>query len=207
MKAFSFVYMGFLIAGTLNAQETPRFAFNVGGGFTQGVGRTGTHLDDGWNIQAGAGYNFSSYVGAMVQFNYDNQDINGTTLNNLGFPGGDVQLWSFTLDPIVHLNPKGPMDVYLIGGGGIYHRRQEFTAPTVATFTAFDPFFGFYQAAVPANQVLASYSVNKPGVNGGVGVAFGTKWHAKLYAEARYHRMFVGNYHTDILPVSFGIRW
>jgi hypothetical protein len=74
--------------------------------------------------------------------------------------------------------------------------------------TGFDPFFGFYQFGVPANQVVASYTVNKPGVNGGMGVSFGSKWHVKFYGEARYHRMFLGNdRHTDLLPVTFGIRW
>ena len=104
--------------------------------------------------------------------------------------------------------PHGPVDAYVIGGGGVYHRTQEFTTPTTATFTAFDPFFGFYQAGVAANQVLASYSVVKPGVNIGAGVAFGTRWHAKFYAEARYHKIFLGNdRHTDYIPVTFGVRW
>ena len=45
-------------------------------------------------------------------------------------------------------------------------------------------------------------------VNGGAGVSFGTKWHVKFYAEARYHRMFLGNdRHADLLPVTFGFRW
>jgi hypothetical protein len=60
-----------LLAGTLSAQEVQRFSFNVGGGFTEPVGNTGRHLDTGWNVNTGAGYNFSSYVGAMVQFNYN----------------------------------------------------------------------------------------------------------------------------------------
>jgi hypothetical protein len=119
-----------------------------------------------------------------------------------------VNMWSLTLNPIVHTNPRGPVDVYFIGGGGLYHRRQEFTQPTTSVFTGFDPFFGFYPVAVPTTQVLTSYSVNKPGVNGGVGLSFGTKWHVKFYAEARYHRMFLGgDRHTDYLPVTFGLRW
>jgi hypothetical protein len=70
---------------------------------------TGRHLDTGWNV-----------------------DINSATLNSLGFPDGRVRFWSVTLDHIVHLNPKGPVDFYLFGGGGLYHRTQEFTQPTVA---------------------------------------------------------------------------
>jgi len=29
----------------------------------------------------------------------------------------------------------------------------------------------------------------------------------QIFAEARYHRIFMGNGHTDYLPVSFGFRW
>jgi hypothetical protein len=119
-----------------------------------------------------------------------------------------VSVFSATLDPIVHLTPRGHFDVYLIGGGGLYHRTQEFTAPGLAAVTGFDPFFGFYQTAIPTTQVLASYTVNKPGVNGGAGIAFGNKWHGKIFAEARYNRIFMGNNaHTDYIPVSFGFRW
>ncbi len=200
--------IGLLMVGALSAQETPRVSFNVGGGFVQGVGGSGRRLDTGWNFNGGVGYNFSSYVGLMGQFDYNQMDINAATLNSLGFPGGDVNMWSLTLNPIVHTNPRGPVDVYFIGGGGLYHRRQEFTQPTTSIFTGFDPFFGFYPVAVPTTQVLTSYSVNKPGVNGGVGMSFGTKWHVKFYAEARYNRMFLGgDRHTDYLPVTFGLRW
>jgi len=193
---------------TLNAQEVSPFAFNVGAGFTQPVGNTGRHLDMGFNVDAGAGFNFSPHVGALVQVNFNQLGINSGILNNIGVPGGDVRLWSATLNPIVHLHPRGPMDVYLIGGGGLYQRTQEFTQPSVETFVGFDQFFGFYQAAVPATTVLSSYTVNKPGVNGGMGFAFGNRWHGKFYAEARYHRMFLGNdRHTDIVPVTFGFRW
>jgi hypothetical protein len=49
--------------------------------------------------------------------------------------------------------------------------------------------------------------VNKPGIDAGAGIAFGTKWHGKVFAEARYDRIFMGNFHTDYVPVSFGFRW
>jgi len=208
MRRFTFVCFGLAFASVMSAQEVSRFAFDIAGGFTQPVGNTGRQLDTGWNIQAGAGFNFSQWVGVMVQADYNRFGINGATLNNIGFPDGDLNVFSATLDPIVHLTPRSHFDVYLIGGGGLYHRTQEFTQPSFATFTGYNPFFGFYNAAVPTTQVLASYTVNKPGVNGGMGIALGTKWHGKFFAEARYHRIIMGNYgHTDYVPVSFGFRW
>jgi Outer membrane protein beta-barrel domain len=190
-------------------QETQRFSFDLGGGFTEPVGNTGRYLDPGWNVQGGGGVNLSSYFGVMIDLNYNSMGINNTTLSNFGFPGGGVHVFSATLDPVVHLNPHGRFDIYLTGGGGIFHHNQDFTAPSVATFTSFNPFFGgFFPIAVPTTEILSSYTVNKPGVDIGAGIALGSKWHGKFFAEARYDRIFMGNhFHTDYVPVSFGFRW
>jgi opacity protein-like surface antigen len=199
--------IGLIATLGLAAQEIPHFTFNAGGGFTVPVGTTGSHLDTGWNAGIGGGYNFNNRVGALLQFNYNDLGINSGTLANIGVPGGSDSIWSLTLNPIVHLTPRSKADVYVIGGGGLYHRNYEFTAPTVATVTGFDPFLGFFPYNIAANQVIASESLNKPGFNVGVGVALGTKWNAKFYAEARYNRMFLGDYHADYMPVTFGVRW
>src|SRR5438067_4431216 len=209
MKRFALVTcFSFLALTCMSAQEGSKVGFNLGAGFTTPVGNTGRHLDPGWNLRAGVGYNFSPHVGLMVDLGYDSFGINSATLSNIGAPGGSLNVFSATLDPIVHLNPRGHVDVYLTGGMGLFHRYQEFTRPDVAVVTGFDPFFGFYPVAVPVNNVLASYSVNKLGVDAGMGVAFGTKWHGKIFAEAKYNRIFMGNYlHTDYVPVTFGFRW
>ncbi len=198
--------LGLAALGISNAQETSHFAFEVGGGFTTPVGNTGRYLDEGWNAGGGFGVNFNSYVGALIDLNYNSMGINGTTLQNIGVPGGGVHIFSATLDPIVHLTPRSHFDLYVTGGGGLYHRIEDFTAPTVATVAGYNPFFGFYAVGVPANQVLASYSSNKPGIDAGVGIAFGSKWHGKFFAEARYNRV-IANYHSDYVPVTFGFRW
>ena len=194
---------------TLSAQETSKATFQIGTGFVQGVGRTGSNLDAGWNLSAGAGVNFGQWAGLMLNLNYDSMGINSSTLNNIGVPGGNVNVFSATIDPVVHVTPHNShVDIYLTGGGGLYHRYQDFTAPGVARVYGFNPWFGFYPAAVPATTILSSYSVNKPGFDVGMGVALGTKWHGKFYAEARYNRMFMGpSYHMDYLPVTFGFRW
>jgi hypothetical protein len=199
---------GILAVGAVSAQETQRFAFNVGAGFTNPVGSTARQVDTGWNVGAGFGMNFSPYVGALIDLNYNSMGINSGTLEAIGVPGGGMHVFSATLDPIVHLNPKGHVDVYVTGGGGLFHRNQDFTAPSVGTATGFDPFFGFFPVAVPTTLILSSYSVNKPGIDVGAGIAFGSKWHGKFFAEAKYDRIFMGNgFHTDYVPVTFGFRW
>ncbi len=206
-KFFLAPCFGLLALASLNAQETPRYSFDLGGGFTTPVGNTGRHLDKGWDVRGGAGVNFSPHFGAMLNLGFDSFGVNSTTLSGVGAPGGDLHVFSARIDPIVHLNPKGHVDVYLTGGGGLYRRTQEFTQPTVGRATGFDPFFGFYPYSFSATQVLASNTVTKPGVDGGAGIAFGSKWHGKFFAEARYNRIFMRNTHTDYIPVTFGFRW
>ena len=198
---------GLLAAGMLAAQENPRFSFAIGGGFTQTVGSTGRELNNGWNIKGGVGVNFTPHIGAMLNLNYNQFGINGPTLANIGVPDGDVHVFSATLDPVVHLNPHGHVDVYVTGGGGLFHWYQEFTQPSVAIVPGFDPFFGFYPAAVPTSQILGSYSVNRPGVDVGAGIAFGTRHRGKFFAEARYDHIYMQNSHVDYVPVTFGFRW
>src|SRR5690242_14072698 len=175
MKRGLFLLAVFALCGAAFAQEIPPVSFNIGAGFTTPVGSTSRRLDTGWNAQGGVGYNFIPHLGANLEFNYSDMGINNRTLTNIGVPGGSVRMWSLTVDPIVRLNPKGPVDWYFIGGGGLYHRTQEFTEPSVAVATGFDPFFGFFPVAVPVQNVLASYSVMKPGVNFGAGFTIGTR--------------------------------
>jgi len=191
-----------LCTGALSAQELNRFSFDLGAGFTQPVGNTGRYLDDGWNVQAGAGINFSNYIGVMGQLDFNSMGMNGAALGTSGFPGGDIHVFSATIDPIVHLTPKGHFDLYAIGGGGLYHWSQQFSAPTGVVSSSFA---GSFPLVIP--NARDSYSVNKPGWNAGMGVAFGTKWHGKIFAEARYVHIFLNTGRADYVPVTFGFRW
>ncbi len=199
--------IGVLAFASANAQEVPRFTADLGAGFTTPAGNAGHYLDNGWNIGLGVGYNFSSFLGAKLNVGYDAMGINSTTLSDVGVPGGGVHIFHATIDPVIHLTGIHKFDLYVTGGGGVFHRYQDFTTPTVVTTTAFIPFLGFYPVAVGANQILASYTVTKPGFDTGAGVAFGAFGHGKFFAEAKWEHMFLNGGHTDFIPVTFGFRW
>jgi Outer membrane protein beta-barrel domain len=189
--------------------EPPRFTFDVGGGFTQPLGHLDSRIDTGWNIQAGAGINIVPWLGVMGQFMYTESSLSGSFLQSVGEPDGNFRMWGFSLDPIVRFNPRGKVDFYLIGGPGVYRRTVEFTQPTIATVTAFDPFFGyFFPVNVPANQVIGSFGTTKFGMNGGGGftVRLGNS-NLKLFGEARYIKMYTQGTSTSVLPVTFGLRY
>jgi hypothetical protein len=201
-------YFSFLSAGLLSAQEVAPFTANIGGGITQTVGLTGRNLDNGWNLQGAVGFNLNAYLGAVVEAEYNDLGITGAAANNLGFGSGSVRVFSATIDPVVRLRPRGRFDPYIIGGGGMYRRMEQFNAPTGFAPSGYNPFFGFDTPGVSAFGMNTTYSVNRPGYNIGVGVDFRTKWRTKIYAEARYNHIFMpAGEHTDFLPITFGVRW
>ncbi len=208
MRKIAFLLSFCCLASFPASAQFSRFTGYVGGGFTPAVNPIGSRLDTGWNISAGAGMNANHHFGLMLDFTFNDLGINQTSLQQAQAPGGSVRVWGFTLDPIVHLTQEGPVDVYVTGGGGIYNRTVEYTQPSIGTGTFFDPWFGFYPAAFQTTQVIGSFSQYKGGINGGVGfsVKLGQS-RTKLFAEARYHHVFTRNVETDILPVSFGLRW
>jgi opacity protein-like surface antigen len=187
-----------------------KFTFAVGGGPTVPGKYTGRNFNTGFNLTAGVGYHPIPAFGLMGEFGFNNMNIATAALQRIGVPDGSGRIYSVTLNPIVHLNPRGRMDVYLIGGAGYYRRTIEFTQPSSAIATAFDPFYGiFFPVEIPTTTVLSSYSQNKGGINGGAGIAirFGEDTRSSFFAESRYHYIWTSPVRTAMIPVTFGFRW
>jgi hypothetical protein len=98
-----------------------------------------------------------------------------------------------TLDPIVHINQRGPADFYLTGGAGVYGQLTKYRIP-----------------AGPASQydLIHTENLYRPGVNGGAGFAFNLgEQRVKLFLEARYHHMFTPQPGASLIPVTVGVRF
>lgn len=96
--------------GPLSAQRL--ISGKVGGGFTLPVYATGQRLDGGWNGLGGVGINPVPYVGVIAEFQYNGMNVNRSTLSSLQYPNGSVRLWSATINPIIRINPRGPVGLY-----------------------------------------------------------------------------------------------
>jgi len=209
------IYFGCVVGLTmlpLSAQESAYgfFTAAAGAGFSTPVYRTGSNLDTGWNFRGQAGVNlFDGHLGLLGEFAFDDMGVNSGVLNSLGYPGGVARVYAFNFEPTIRFYTHGRATAYLMGGPGVYTRTLEFTAPTVAVVTGFSPFFGIYNYGVPAQQVLASYTTTRLGVNGGLGFDFRMgSGKNKFFAEARYTQMYTNTGHPMAwVPVSFGFRW
>jgi hypothetical protein len=202
-----------------------KLAIEAGGGFTapvgndvsggQSLGLSGYNTW-GYNITVGAGWNFNKWLGTLVEYQFNRNKIPGDTLAAVGAPGGNINTWSFTIDPIIYLPPiTSKLGAYVTGGGGFYRKVTNYTSPAESCF--FDPFFGLI--CNTQNETIYHFSSNQGGVNIGAGLywrAFGPDSHAKLYAEARY--VWVDSPSAsasqpfaegteELIPVTFGIRF
>lgn len=198
------VCAGLVAFASANAQEYSKFTFDFFGGYTVPIGSTGTYANWGWNTGGGAGINFTPRFGAMVDLGYDSMGLNNQTVSALGIPGGQVNVFHATLDPVFHLTPRGRVDFYITGGGGEFHTSRQFSQATAGPTDAFIPSLGFFggPGAIPSG-----YVENKPGFDVGAGVSIGAVGHAKIFAEAHWDHVFLNAGRLDYVPVSFGFRW
>ena len=206
-----FLVLGGMVAlfAHAGAAQTSRLSFAAGGGFTEPMRYSNGPLKVGFNLTGSVGVKPSKHSALAAEFGYNNMGINRSTLNNLSVPNGSVRMYSVTVQPTVHFNPEGRVDVYSTVGGGYCRRTIEFTEPTTAIVNAFNPFFGFFPVEIPAQSVLGSSTQNKGGINGGVGIGIRVSNDSamRVFAETRYHHVFTSGRDTNYMPVTFGLRW
>jgi hypothetical protein len=192
MRRFAFAscigILSFASANAQSTQEFSRYTFDIGGGYTMPVGSTSNNRDPGWNVRGGAGYNFSPNFGAMLNVGYDSLGISSTSLINAGATNGDINVFHATIDPVARLRLNGRLNLYLTGGGGVFHRTRDVDFPSFPSST---------------------YTVTRPGFDVGGGVEYGIFGHARVFTEAKWDHIFgaYGTKYMDIIPVSFGFRW
>jgi opacity protein-like surface antigen len=171
-------------------QLRPTGYFGVG--VSAPVNPLATRLNTGWNLAGGMGVT-SRYVGLMLDAMYNDFGFTRNALLQAGARRGSQRYWALSANPVVHVNPRGPIDFYITGGAGIYGQITK------------------YRAAVADSRydLISSDQINRPGVNLGAGFAFhlGHERDPKIFLEARYHRMFTPGPEASFVPVTMGIRF
>jgi hypothetical protein len=191
-------------------------AFEAGGGLTAPIGNDHPFVTYGYNLTVGGGWNFTKKFGTLVEYQFNRNKIPGATLAVVGAAGGNVNTWSFTVDPIYHYGHLGKWGGYVTGGGGFYRKVTNFTDPQAVQYCG-GYFYGYcgYQYQ---NVTIGHFSSNQGGLNIGTGVTwqvFGPDSRAKLYGEARYvwvdspraSTTHQGTGTEELIPVTFGVRF
>jgi hypothetical protein len=196
------------LSGHASAQEEEhKWTANVGAGYTPLLGALNNRLDNGWNISFGGGYNFSDRFSLGGQVMYNGLGVSNGLLRELSVPGGNAHIWSFTAEPRLNLAPHKSVTPYIVGGIGYYRRVVEFTQPTLAAGTIFDPFFGFFPVVFPADLVIGKVVRDGLGGNAGLGFQFRLARGVQVFTEARFHYAAGGALPTRMIPVTIGVRF
>ena len=208
-----FFVLIFLCAYGISQPETPRFNFNVGGGFGLPQAQFSNIVNTGGTFQIGGGLNVGRMLGANLEYMYQDLPPKQSVIALTGAPGGSARSNSVTLNFLIHSPEARKFGGYAIGGGGWYHRSWDLTTPTLSIGSVCLPSYAFWgvvctNGLVSSNTTIASGSSNAGGWNAGAGLTYRMGGsHIKFYTEARYHVAYQNLITTRILPVTFGLRW
>jgi hypothetical protein len=188
-------------------------AVEAGAGFNTPIGNDGNVLTWGGNINLGGGLHFSKRFTLLAEYNFTDDKLPGSLIADAGAQGGYAHIWSLTLDPVIDLFPKRTNSAYVTGGGGFYRKVTSFTDPVEVEECYYFCGIGY------ENEVVSHFSSNQGGVNFGAGLThrlggvYGDG-QMRLFGEVRYvylstppvgQRNGLGS--TEMLPVTFGVRW
>lgn len=203
--------LGFSVAyGQLADDRASHVDVSFGAGFSEPQGGAGRDLDTGWNVDVRGGYKPTPHLALDLDFNYNRWNLNGPALARYGEPAGYTTIWSVGVLPVLRGSPHWHFVPYVMGGPGLYYRNLSLLQPALVNTIVCDPFFGFcYPATIGVNQIVASATNYKLGVNFGAGVEMPLgQSRFKAFGEARYSRIFgINGADLSFVPVTFGIRW
>jgi hypothetical protein len=200
-------------AGQYGSEKNAHFSFShfaaeAGAGFNAPVGNDTPYITWGGNFTGGAGIHFSQRFTLLGEFQFMDNKLPGAFIAAGGGQGGNAHIISVTVDPVIDLFPKRVNSAYVTGGGGYYYKSTNFTVAECCDF------YGY-----PVDVTTNSFSSNQFGANLGLGIShrlggvYGDG-KMKLFGEARYvyiHTPAItetnGLGTTELIPVTFGLRW
>jgi hypothetical protein len=203
--------IGGIFSIPLHAQDRLRHVtFGAGAGFSFPTGQLENHADTGFNFVATGGARFNSRLSVNLDFalHYFNvaNSLHSPTAGVDFSLGSMVRVWSLTVNPTYQFFRGEKFTTYATGGYGLYNRQLQLPAPGPATAAACNAFWDICVSNSPSGAALSG-NINpyKGGYNVGGGVNFGTR--TKFFVETRYHHMFTTNSPTELIPLTFGVRW
>src|SRR5215475_1658557 len=185
------------------------FTFDVGGAFSFPTGQLENRVQTGFGIVASGGPRFNPRLSVGLDFalQYFNlKNFVGSPVNQINSLGSMVRIWSLTINPTYQFWKEEKVSAYGTGGYGIYNRDLQLPTPGAGVaVAACDAFWNICVGGSQASGISGNLNTYKGGFNVGGGVNFGTR--TKFFVETRYHHMFTTHSPTELIPLTFGVRW
>jgi hypothetical protein len=201
-----------------------KLAMEFGGGFNIPTSETSPYINTGYQVSLGGGFHLNEVLSLLAQYQFIGDGLPSNIAAQAGVDGGNVHLWSFTLNPVVNLLPHHNTSVYVTGGGGFYRKVTNFQVVSAQQFC--DYYYG-YCGIDYVPSTVGHFSSNQGGwsVGGGISHRFGGMYgdgKMAVFAEARYLDVLtpallnqsanglnpttIGP-GTKLVPVTFGLRF
>ena len=179
-----------LSATAARAQEPPRVTFGVGGAIVAPLSGTADNFSIGYGIGGNATWHITEQTG--VQFDYMYSSLGGKDATQGSAPFDSDMKLQYGTAAFVFQAPPGPFRLYLLAGGGIYHRSVSLATSATGSSAVCNPWWFVCNAQpAPVQSIAGSRASTDFGVNIGAGFTAG-----KFFAEVRYHYAFGPSYST-----------
>jgi hypothetical protein len=189
------------------------YNFNIGAGPGFPLGSTNQFANISYNFVTGGGINLSPHIKMNAEFMFHGIPVQKGIVDQLGFSDVKGRLYALTANLLI----GGPIGhgkaVYVIGGGGWYRRTLEAKQTAFQAGTACSPYWSWWgeecvNGIFATDVTVGSRTSSAPGFNVGGGLTYqlGDSL-AHLYVEVRYHLAYTRNVHTEVLPLTLGIRF
>ncbi len=125
-------------------------------------------------------------------------------------------MWSTMVDYVYRPGSQARgIGLYLLGGGGLYHRTVSLQSAAQGAVIWCDPAtYVCHDVPTDLANILGSRSSNDFGINLGAGVSFRAAEHWRLFIEARWHYIWgptvqgtTQKANGQYIPVTFGFRF
>jgi hypothetical protein len=181
------------------AQDPPRVTFGVGGAIVGPLSGTADNFSVGYGIDASATWHITGQMG--LQFDYAFSSLGGKDMPQVAVPIDARLTMQYGTAAFVFQAPPGPVRVYLIAGGGLYHRSVSLTTSATDSSAVCNPWWFVCTSRPIPVQNIAGSDVAGPHASTDVGVNVGAGFTAgRFFAEARYHYMLGPSYSTASGP-------
>ena len=203
-----------------DSNDDPRANVHLGTPIVIPLNPTARAVHLGFGLNVGGGYNFTRKHGMVGEFLWNDlfptneaMDKIRTELDDQSLDLG-VGLMNLTANYRYELRGRY-LGTYLIGGAGLYYRhthlskmvttgKQEIECNSTWLWWGFECTSGY----VTENQTVGSWSASGPGYNGGIGFTFRVgEAPYRVYMESRYHYAPNPRINTQLIDITFGIRY
>ena len=195
----------------------------IGTGWAFPNGNSGDYLDDDWTFGGGAIYWPSDWaIGIGIDVNYATFDLSNRAISEINdlinqdpgndgeITGGDVDNWQIALNGTWSLGPKTDSGLYLTGGISWNSITGRITETGLVYYPPIcDPWFWWCRpgGVGPGTIIVGKQDTDEFGWSVGAGYSFDTRSGGKVFVEARYQQIELGNDKLKYIPLTVGYRW